>query len=83
MNDIERQIRLETDGIRDGLLRHAKSREYQLATDFKPAKDLVANCLDSLSEAILDLQIKLKTAEFRKLPVWERRCYRSVMNNTL
>ena len=46
MNDIERQMRLEADGVRDSLLRRAKSREYQLATDFKPAKDLVANCPD-------------------------------------
>jgi hypothetical protein len=70
MNDIERQIRLETDAVRNGILSHAKSREYRLATDFKPAKDLVANCLDSLSQAILDLQIELKTSEGRKLPIW-------------
>jgi DNA-directed RNA polymerase len=70
MNDIERQITRETDGVRYGLLRHAKSREYQLATDFKPTKDLVANCLDSLAQAILDVQIELKTSGDRKLPVW-------------
>jgi DNA-directed RNA polymerase len=69
MNDIERQIRLETDAVRNGILSHAKSREYQLATDFKPAKDLVANCLDSLSQAMLDVQIELKTSD-TKLPVW-------------
>src|SRR5215467_14479825 len=70
INDIERQIRLESDGVREGNLRHAKNREYQLATDFKPAKDLVGNCLDSLSGAILDVQMKLKASEYQKLPSW-------------
>jgi DNA-directed RNA polymerase len=70
MSDIERQIRRETDAVENGRLRRSKNREYQLATDFKPAKDLVANCLHSLSQAILDLQMKLKTSEYRKLPAW-------------
>jgi DNA-directed RNA polymerase len=69
MNDIERQIRLETDMVYDTNLRHAKNR-YQLATDFRPAKDLVGHCLDSLSSAILQLQMQLKTSEYRKLPIW-------------
>ena len=60
MNDIERQIRLESDAVRDGNLRHAKNREYQLATDLKPARDLVGNCLDSLSGAILDVQMRIE-----------------------
>jgi DNA-directed RNA polymerase len=70
MKDIERQIRLETDAVREGNLRHAKNREYHLATDLKPARDLVGNCLDSLSGAILDVQMRLKTSEERKLPSW-------------
>ena len=70
MSDIERQIRRETNAVENGRLRHAKSREFQLATDFKPAKDLVSNCLESLAQAILDLQMKLKTSEYRKLPAW-------------
>src|SRR4051794_1128571 len=70
MNDIERQIRLETDSVRNGNFRHAKNREYQLSTDFRPAKDLVGNCLASLAQAILDVQMKLTTSEYRKLPTW-------------
>ena len=42
MSDIERQIRRETDAVENGRLRRAKNREYRLATDFKPAKDLVS-----------------------------------------
>ena len=30
LNDIERQIRLESDAVRDGNFRHAKNREYHL-----------------------------------------------------
>ncbi len=63
-------MRLESDAVRDGNLRHAKNREYQLATDLKPARDLVGNCLDSLSGAILDVQMRLKASEDRKLPSW-------------
>jgi hypothetical protein len=70
MNGIERQIRLEADAVRDGNLRCAKSREYQLATDLRPARDLVGNCLESLAEVILQLQIDLKTPQYRKLPNW-------------
>lgn len=70
MKDIERQIKLESDAVRDGNFRHAKNREYQLATDLKPARDLVGNCLDSLSGAMLDVQMQLKASEDRKLPGW-------------
>ena len=56
--------------MRDGKLRCAKSREYQLATDLRPARDLVGNCLDSLSGAILDVEMRLKASEDRKLPSW-------------
>jgi hypothetical protein len=51
MKDIERQIRLETDAVREGTFRHAKNREYQLATDLRPIRDLAGNCMDSLSAA--------------------------------
>ncbi|HEY2382727.1 MAG TPA: DNA-directed RNA polymerase, partial [Terriglobia bacterium] len=70
MNDIERQIRFETNMVYDASLRHAKNRDFQLATDFRPAKDLVGNCLDSLSSAIRELQMQLQTSEYRKLPIW-------------
>ena len=70
MNDIERQVKLEADAVRDGALRCAKSRDYQLATDLKPARDLVGNSLKSLADAILQVQMELKTPKHRKLPNW-------------
>ncbi len=70
MNDIERQIGLEANAVRDGVRRCAKSREYQLATDLKPARDLVGHSLKSLADAILQLQMDLKTPQYRKLPNW-------------
>jgi len=70
MNDIERQIKLEADARHDGVLRYAKSREYQLATDLKPAKDLVANALSSLGDPILQEQMGLNTSQRRRLPEW-------------
>ena len=68
MNDIERQIKLEADARYEGMLRYAKNREYQLATDLKPVRDLLANSLDSLSDAILQHQMELKTPQYKKLP---------------
>ena len=44
-NDFERQKKLEADAVRDGLLRYAKSYEYDLATDSKPVRDLLGHCL--------------------------------------
>ena len=68
MNDIERQIRLETDAVRESNVRHAKNRKYQLATDLKPVRDLLANSLESLWEAILQHQMELRTSQYKKLP---------------
>jgi DNA-directed RNA polymerase len=70
ISDIQRQIRRELDSVRKGDLRDAKNRKFQLPTDFQPVKDLVANCLDSLSAAILAVQLQLTGSEYRKLPAW-------------
>src|SRR2546427_1687766 len=68
MNDIERQIALEANAVHDGLLRCAKSGKYQLATDSKPARDLVGNALKSLADAILAEQLDLKASRRQMLP---------------
>src|SRR5882672_8224497 len=67
MSDIERQIKLEADARYEGMLRYAKNREYQLATDLKPARDLLSNSVDSLSDAILQHQMELRTSRYKKL----------------
>src|SRR5262249_40913306 len=68
VNDIHRQVKLEADAIHDGVLRYSQSREYQLATDSKPGRDLVGNSLKPLADAILEEQLALKTSERQKLP---------------
>src|SRR5713226_7029627 len=67
MSDIERQIKLEADARYEGMLRFAKNREYRLATDLKPVRDLLANSLESLWKAILQHQMELKTPQYKKL----------------
>ena len=66
-NDIELQKKLEADAVRDGLLRYAKSYEYHSATDFKPVRDLLADCLNPLADVIRSEQLKLKTSQGQKL----------------
>src|SRR5438552_651348 len=68
LSDIERQIKLEADAIHDGIVRYAQSREYQLATDSKPVRDLVGSALKALADAILAEQSSLKTSQRQKLP---------------
>ena len=63
MTDIERQVKLEADAVQDGNLRYKQSREYQLATDTRPVRDLMVNSLKSLADAILAEQLALKTSE--------------------
>ena len=70
-NDIELQKKLEADAVRDGLLRYAKSYEYHSATDSKPVRDLLAQCLNPLAELIRAEQRKLKTSQGRKLEKYE------------
>jgi hypothetical protein len=60
-NDIERQKKLEADAVRDGLLRYATRYEYCSATDSKPVRDLLAQCLNPLADVIRAEQLKLKT----------------------
>jgi DNA-directed RNA polymerase len=67
-NDIQRQLKIEADAVQDGLLRYAQNREYQLATDSKPVRDLVGSSLKPLAEAILTEQLALKKADGGKLP---------------
>src|SRR2546425_9510147 len=66
-NDIERQKKLEADAVRDGLLRYAKSYASHLATDSKPVRDLLAQCLNPLADVIRAEQLKLKTSQGQKL----------------
>src|SRR5437773_8351650 len=68
MNDIDRQKRLETDAVRDGILRYCQSREYAQATDSKPVRNLIAESLNSVADAIAAEQLSLKSAGHRRLP---------------
>jgi DNA-directed RNA polymerase len=68
MNDLDRQYKLEADAIQDGILRYFQNREYQVASDTKPGRDLVGNCLKPLADAILEEQLALKTSQRQKLP---------------
>src|SRR5215472_2262539 len=68
MKDIDRQIKLEADAVHDGIARYSQSREYERATDSKRVRDLIANSLKPLADAILQEQVALKTAQRRKLP---------------
>src|SRR5881409_648766 len=68
MTEIERQTRLETDSVRDGILRYCQSREYAQATDSKPVRNLVADCLKPLADAILAEQLALNSSGHRRLP---------------
>ena len=61
-------MKLEADAVHDGLLRYAQSREYQLATDSKPVRDLLGDALKPLADAILAQQLELKTSQRQKLP---------------
>jgi DNA-directed RNA polymerase len=67
MSAIERQIKLEADARYEGMLRCARNREYQLATDLKPVRDLLANSLESLWEVILQHQMELEREAAREL----------------
>src|SRR5438132_9988195 len=66
--DLERQIKLEADAVQDGIARLIQRRKYQLATDTKPVRDLMANAWESLVKAILQEQLALKSSERQKLP---------------
>src|SRR5438270_9448275 len=68
MNEIERQIKLEADALEDGVVRYYQSREYVQATDSKPVRNLVAESLKPLAEAILQEQLALKVPGSQKLP---------------
>jgi hypothetical protein len=65
--DIERQLKLEADAVHDGIVRYAQSREYQLATDSKPVRDMVGDYLKPLAAAILAEQLALKRPELQLL----------------
>jgi hypothetical protein len=68
MNDLDRQIKLEADAIQDGIVRYSQNRKYQVASDTKPVRDLVCNCLKPLADAILEEQLTLKTSQRQRLP---------------
>src|SRR5881409_2544417 len=84
MNDIDRQKKLETDAVRDGILRYCHSREYAQTTDSKPVRNLVAAALKPLAEAILAEQLALKSSgHFAGCPGMQRLCYRSTTKYSL
>src|SRR5262245_35375243 len=68
MTEIERQTKLEADALQDGILRHCRNREYAQATDSKPVRNLVADALKPLAQAILAEQLALKAPGSQKLP---------------
>jgi hypothetical protein len=68
MKDIDRQVKFEADAIQDGIVRYSQTREYQLASDTRPVRDLVGNSLQPLADAILEEQLALKTSQRQKLP---------------
>ena len=68
MTEIERQKKLETDALQEGILRYCQSREFAQATDSKPVRNLVAEALKPLAEAILQEQLALKAPGSQKLP---------------
>ena len=68
MNEIDRQKQLETNSLQTGVLRYCQSREYALASDSKPVRNLVADALKPLGEAILQEQLALKAPGSPKLP---------------
>src|SRR4029077_3420900 len=68
MIEIERQKKLEVDSVQDGILRYCRNREYAVATHSKPVRNLMAEALKPLSEAILQEQVALKSPGRRRLP---------------
>ena len=68
MTEIERQTKFEADAVQDGFLRYCRSREYCEATDSRPVRDLVADSLTPLADAILQEQLALKSPGRRRLP---------------
>src|ERR1700740_3226204 len=68
MNEIDRQKQLETDSLQNGVLRFCESREYAKASDSKPVRNLMADALKPLAEAILQAQLALKAPGSQKLP---------------
>jgi len=68
MNEIDRQTKFEADALQDGIVRYCQTREYALATDSKPVRDLVADALKPLAQAILQEQLALKAPGSQKLP---------------
>ncbi len=68
MNGIDQQKRLETDSLQNGVLRYCQSREYVQASDSKPVRNLAAEALKPLAQAILQVQLALKAPGSQKLP---------------
>jgi hypothetical protein len=42
MDDLERQLKLETDAVQNGIARLIQTLAYRRATDSKPVRDLMA-----------------------------------------
>jgi DNA-directed RNA polymerase, mitochondrial len=66
--DLERQKKLETDAVQNGIARLVQSLKYRRATDSKPVQDLMAIAWELLVEAILKEQLALKSSDRQKLP---------------
>src|SRR5437870_1481617 len=68
MTEIERQRKFETDALQEGILRYCQSREYAVASDSKPVRNVVAESLPPLAQAILQEQLALKAPGSQRLP---------------
>jgi DNA-directed RNA polymerase len=68
MTEIERQRKLEVDAVQDGILRYCRNREYAVATDSKPVRNLMTEALKPLSDAIFQEQVALKSPGRGRLP---------------
>jgi DNA-directed RNA polymerase len=68
MTEIERQKKREVDAIQDGILRYCRNREYAVATDSKPVRNVMADALKPFADAIFQEQVALKSPGRRRLP---------------
>src|SRR5258708_12500977 len=68
MTEIERQKKLEVDAVQDGILRYCRDREYAVATDSKPVRNLIGHVLKLLADALFQEQMALKSPGKRRLP---------------
>ena len=69
MDDIERQKQLETESVRNGVLRYCQDRAYTKASDSKAVQKFMADALKPVADSILAEQQALKSPGLRRLPM--------------